>query len=63
MCESSAYLINDSGQEELLMESVDYLKLDGGHVKLKNIFGEELSVDATLKEMHLSGHRIILERS
>lgn len=63
MCESSAYLISDSGQEELVMESVGYVRLDGDTVILRSIFGEELTVDARLHEMNLTGHRIVLERS
>lgn len=63
MCESSAYVMGDSGQEELLMESVGYVKQDGDKVLLRSIFGEELSVDARLREMNLTGHRIVLERS
>ena len=62
MCESSAYLISNSGQEELVMESVGYVKTDGDKVILRSIFGEELSVDAKLSEMNLTGHRIVLER-
>ncbi len=62
MCESSAYLLGDSGQEELVMESVGYLKMDGDKVLLRSIFGEELSVDAKVREMNLTGHRIVLER-
>ena len=60
MCESSAYLIKD-GKEELLMESVDFLKPQGDRILLKSIFGEETTVQARLREMDLTGHRIVLE--
>jgi predicted RNA-binding protein len=60
MCESNAYLITN-GEEELLMESVDYLRQDGENIIMKSIFGEEKSVKAVLKEMSLTGHRILLE--
>lgn len=59
MCESNAYLIKD-GREELIMESVRYLQLDGDKVLLKSIFGEETAVEAALRDMDLTSHRIIL---
>jgi predicted RNA-binding protein len=60
MCESNAYLIKN-GKEELVMESVDYLKPQGDTVVLRSIFGEETIVRAHLLEMNLTGHKIILE--
>lgn len=59
MCESNAYLLKD-GREELILESVTFLKLDGERVLLKSIFGEEASVEADLREMDLTSHRIVL---
>jgi predicted RNA-binding protein len=60
MCESNAFLVR-AGKEELLMESVDYMKMDGDRVILKSIFGETADVRARLTELHLSAHRIVLE--
>lgn len=60
MCESNAYLIKD-GEEHLLMESVIFLKPGNGETLLRSMFGEEAIVHATLKEMDLTGHRIVLE--
>lgn len=62
MCESNAYLIKD-GKEELIMESVDLVRINGGTVLLKSIFGDETQVDAALRELNLTGHRIVLEQS
>jgi predicted RNA-binding protein len=59
MCESNAYLLKD-GDEELIMESVRFLQLDGDRVLLKSIFGEEASIEAALREMDLTSHRIVL---
>ncbi len=60
MCESNAYLLKN-GQEELIMESVDFLKPQGDKIVLRSIFGEETTVQARLLEMNLTGHKIILE--
>jgi predicted RNA-binding protein len=60
MCESNAYLIKE-GVEELVMESVDFLKPQGGKIFMRSIFGEEKTLDANLKELDLSGHKIVLE--
>jgi len=61
MCESKAYLIRN-GKEELLMESVDFLKPEGDEIILRSIFGEQATVKARLIEMNLTGHRILLEQ-
>ncbi len=60
MCESNAYLIKD-GQELLVMESVNIVRPQGRSTLLRSIFGEEMTVEGTLREMDLSGHRITLE--
>ena len=61
MCESNAYLIKN-GEEHLVMESVSFLKPEGASVTLKSLFGEEQTLQARLKEMDLTGHRIVLEQ-
>ena len=62
MCESKAYVIKD-GKEELLMESVDFLKPEGDQIILRNIFGEQTTLRGRLLEMNLTGHRILLEQT
>lgn len=61
MCEANAYLIKD-GQEELLLESVDKVVMKEDGVFLENIFGQQKTVRARIKEMALVDHRIILEK-
>ena len=60
MCESNAYLIKD-GEEQLVMESVVFLKPVKDETLLRSMFGEEATIQAKLKEMDLTGHRIVLE--
>jgi len=61
MCESAAYLLDRDGKEELVMENVDYLRPDGNKVLLRSIFGEEQTFEASIKELNLTAHRILLE--
>ena len=61
MCEANAYLIKD-GQEELLVESVDKVVLNEDGIFLENIFGQQKTVKARIKEMALVEHRIVLEK-
>jgi predicted RNA-binding protein len=60
MCESNAYMINQ-GSQELLMESVTFIKPEGERVFLKSLFGEEKSVQARIVEMDLGAQKILLE--
>ncbi len=48
MCDANAYLLTD-GTEEMLLESVDLVEMDGDEAKLTNIFGEQKIVKARLK--------------
>ncbi len=61
MCEANAYLLKD-GQEELLLESVDKLIPMEDGIFLENIFGQQKTVKARIREMALVDHRIILEK-
>ena len=60
MCQSSAYMKKD-GSNKLLMEDVDLLEARGDHIKLVNIFGEEIEIKAKIKNLSLIDHKIILE--
>ena len=61
MCQSSVYAI-DGEREELLLEDVALVEVDGDRVELKSLFGEPLSIRARIKEINLVKHKIILER-
>ena len=64
MCQSNAYLLNSSGSEKLLMEDVSLITpLEDGGVELVGLFGDRLTVQATLKEMDLLKHRIVLDET
>lgn len=61
MCEQNVYMLNENGEEKLLMESVDKFIPNDNGIYIENIFGERKTIHATIKEMRLVDHRIILE--
>ncbi|HMK66714.1 MAG TPA: CooT family nickel-binding protein [Thermodesulfobacteriota bacterium] len=60
MCEAAAFMLKD-GKEELILESVDILEPENGKIRLVNIFGEQKTVSARIKQLSLVNHKIILE--
>ena len=61
MCQSNAYLLEKSGGEKLLMEDVSLVTpLPDGEIELVGLFGDRLMLQASLKEMDLLKHRIVL---
>ena len=62
MCEANAYLVTEDGQEELLLEAVDKLNVEGETIRLVNIFGRQEIVRARIKALALVDHRIVLEK-
>jgi predicted RNA-binding protein len=62
MCEANAYIINEDGEEALLLEGVDKVVPEADTLILENIFGQKKIIKARIKELSLVDHRIILER-
>ncbi|MBN2333792.1 MAG: CooT family nickel-binding protein [Deltaproteobacteria bacterium] len=62
MCQSNAFLIKENGTEEMVMENVSLITpLEDGSLELTGLFGERLNVKATIKEMDLLKHRILIQ--
>lgn len=61
MCEQNVYLLNDDGEEKLVMKSVDKFIPQEQGIYIENIFGERKIIQAAIKEMKLVDHKIILE--
>ena len=61
MCQSNVYAI-DSGRQELLLEEVARLEIEGDEVTIEPLFGEPISLTARIKEIDLMKHRIVVER-
>ena len=60
MCDANAYLVKN-GAEEVLLQSVDLVEMDGDEAKLVNIFGERKVVRARLKLFDNSQGRLVFE--
>lgn len=60
MCDLKAY-IRKNEKEDLLLESVNHVRAEGGEVILKNLFGEEKRVRGELREISLIKNRLIVE--
>ena len=62
MCEANVYLVDENGQEKLLLEAVDRIVPQEDSLVMENIFGQRKIVKARIKEMQLVEHRIILQK-
>ncbi len=60
MCDANAYLMKE-GVEELLLESVDLVELDGDEATLTSIFGERKTLKARLKLFDNSVGKLLFE--
>ena len=65
MCESNAYLKDgeDGENEVMLMEAVDTIEPYENGLKLMDIFGKQMFIQAKIKDMSLINHRILLEKT
>jgi predicted RNA-binding protein len=48
MCEAHAYILKN-GEEEVLLENVDEVEVEGDEIRMINIFGEQKILKATIK--------------
>jgi predicted RNA-binding protein len=59
MCDLKAY-VKKQGKEELLLESVNQVRVENGEVVLRNLFGEEKKVRGEVHEVSLVKNRILI---
>ena len=59
MCDLKAYVLNND-KEELILESVNHVRSEGGEVVLRNLFGEEKRVRGEVREVSLVKNRVIV---
>jgi predicted RNA-binding protein len=60
VCDLKAYIRNKD-HEDLILESVNNIRAEGGEVVLRNLFGEEKRVQGEVREVSLTKNRIIVE--
>ena len=61
MCDTNVYLLKE-GKEELLVSDVSFVKpKEGGKLSLVDLFGEEKLVEASIAEIDLIKHKIVLK--
>lgn len=60
MCKSKVYLL-ENGNERKLMDNVIHIEPQDGKLFIYDLLGEQMIVDAKIKEIKLLEHKIILE--
>lgn len=60
MCDLNAY-VRKNDREELLLESVNQVRVEHGEVTLRNLFGEEKKIRGEVSEVSLVKNRIVVE--
>ena len=61
MCETNAYLKNE-GKEELFLESLARVEVDGDMLYLTSVFGDKKTVNGRILEVNFQGGKIVIER-
>lgn len=61
MCDLKAY-VRAEGREDLILEAVNDIRVQGEEVVLKNLFGEEKRLKAEVREVSLARSRVVLEK-
>ena len=60
MCEAHAYVLKN-GEEEMLLENVDQVEVEGDEIRIISIFGEQKSLRARIRSYSSTESKIILE--
>jgi len=60
MCDLKAY-VRKQDKEELLLESVNNVRVENGEVVVRNLFGEERRVRGVVSEVSLTKNRVVVE--
>ncbi|WDP92190.1 MAG: CooT family nickel-binding protein [Desulfobacter sp.] len=60
MCEANAYLMEENGEETLLMEAVDKVEPDENGIRLISIFGDQKFVKGKIHSLSLVDHKVYI---
>ena len=61
MCLATAYL-NKDGERELILERVTFIEVAKKKLLLRTLFGEQMELEAGVKEIDFASSSIILEK-
>ena len=62
MCQSTAYMLKNGKEEEILADIATIIP-EGKKLRLISLFGEEEVVEASIQEINLLEHKILLKQS
>ena len=60
MCEAHAYVLKN-GEEEMLLENVDQVEVEGDEIRIISIFGEQKSLRARIRSYSSTERKIVFE--
>ena len=60
MCQSTAYILKDDKEEEIMADIATIIP-EGKKLRLISLFGEEQEIEASIEQINLLGHKIILK--
>ena len=61
MCQSTAYILKGDKEEEVMADIATIIP-EGKKLRLVSLFGEEKKIEASIQEINLLGHKIILKQ-
>jgi predicted RNA-binding protein len=62
MCDTNAY-IRDAGKEEIFLESISKIEVQGDKLNLTSIFGDRKVISGRILEINFQGGKVIMERT
>lgn len=61
MCEANVYLERNGSLEEIMKNVISITPQSSGQLLLIDLFGEQRTVDALIKEVRLLEHKVIIK--
>lgn len=61
MCLAKAYSTKE-GEDELLLEDVTRVEIEGARLRLSTLFGDEREIDGTIKSVDFQSGSVVVER-
>ena len=62
MCDLKAYVVKE-GKEELVLESVNLIRVENNEIVLRSLFGEEKKLRGKVREVSLVKNRVVVEQT